>query len=621
MVTGDGMVGYAQTLGLGQPGVKSSYEVHLISSSAPGNVFWAGDTPSFTFQITNSTALPIAASGHIDLIAYGTHGAPGDVWTPHMFRIGAPAQTPFSVNIAANGYEDITVKPIVPSRFGGYALVVDLGSLGRQFATTFVRSLSGPLNYVQYPHLSLDYLPLPVLQRLGVHAIRLGVSYKATSAPDFDSWYADQGNQLKALQAAGVTVLFMVGGGDWDGPTQPLGHQRPWLDSNNVMEDTKFDLAWLPSYDSDFQDYTYRFARDYGWPKGPITAFSLWNEPWEGISISGWGADMLRYRDMYTHMWQGVDQARRENGADVLVGGGDSSMNAMDKFFPDGKDTFTSMFDFLSIHYQGLTSTANYKQWVDRKGYNGRVKIWDTESWVGNTDDRVAAIVAGDRAAGYDRAMGVFGGNICRANDYDQKLPDGKTQRVHTVDAWSTAASVGAASHFIGERPFKKLLFSNGLPWVMVFSGQADAKGVQHYEDGTVVVVGDLSEEFGPNILPLRTARGYAEIKHKAALEKQLRSAGGDAEAAIEKEIETPEVLSGAEMTVEASKNYSLYDFYGNPIAALNGKIVIPLDGRGFFLRANGLSGSFNQLLAALNSSKTISLLNALASFRCFSWF
>jgi Ca2+-binding RTX toxin-like protein len=57
-----------------------------------------------------------------------------------------------------------------------------------------------------------------------------------------------------------------------------------------------------------------------GWPKGCVTGVHLWNEPWEGISISGWQADMLRYREIYTAMANGVLDARKE-GADVLQGG------------------------------------------------------------------------------------------------------------------------------------------------------------------------------------------------------------------------------------------------------------------------------------------------------------
>ncbi|MGI4790997.1 MAG: PA14 domain-containing protein [Janthinobacterium lividum] len=599
MVTGTDMVGYSQTLGLSpDKSASANYSVHLVSSSVPGNILWPGDRPTFTFQITGTGSQPVQASGHVEVIAYGTRGAPGDVWTPHMFRMGIAASVPVAAHIAPNGFQDVTITPTVPARFGGYALVLDLGPLGRQFITSFVRTLPVTQKRVEYPHFCLDSLPLPVLQRLGVHAIRWGVPYKPTTDPDFAQWYADRGRELKAYQAAGVTVLFMAGGGAFNGPTQPLSRPRPWLDDSGKMLDTKFDLAWLPSYDTDFQDFCYRFARDYGWPKGPLTGFSLWNEPWEGISISGWGADMLRYRAMYTNMWQGVDKARHLDGAQVLVGGGDSSSNAMDKLFPDGTNTFGPMFDFLSIHYQGLSSTANYKAWVNRKGYGGRVKIWDTESWVGNTDDRVAAIVAGDRAGGYDRAMGVFGGNICDSRDYDQHLAGGTTRKVTTVVAWSTAASVGAATHFIGERPFQKLLFSNGLPWVMTFGGRPGLP-----EDGTVVVVGDLGEEFGADNLPFRTARGYAEARHKAALKAQLAGATGDEKVKLQTQIDALETLSGASMTLPASSDYGLYDFYGNLIPTRGNKIVVPLDGRGFFLRGSGRPGSFARLLSALRTS------------------
>ncbi len=604
MVTGADMAGYGAALGL-QPGAASDYAVHLVSSSAPGNILWPGDRATFTFQIVSTSAQPIQTVGHVQVIPYGTRGAPGDIWDPRVVRTGAPLAQPVTISLAPNGFQDVVVTPVTPARLGGYALVMDLGAHGRQFITSYVRTFPTTAKRIEYPHMCLDSLPPPVLQRLGVHAIRYGMGYKPTTDPDFAQWYAARGKELRAYQAAGVTVLFMVGGpDDWGGPTQPLRHQRPWLDDRGVLQNGKFDLAWLPSYDADFQEYCHRFARDYGWPRGPITGFSLWNEPWEGISVSGWGADMLRYREMYTHMWQGVDEARHQ-GAVVLVGGCDSSTNAMDKMFPDGTKTFGPKFDFLSVHYQGLTSTANYKQWVNRKGYGGRVKIWDTESWVANTDDRVAAVVAGDRAAGYDRAMGVYGGNICTTQDYDRRRADGTTLPVHTVTTWSTAAAIGAASHFVGERPFRRLLFSNGLPWVMVFGGRPMSGGGENPEDGTVVVVGDLGEEFNANILPFRTARGYAEARHKAALRAQLAAATTPtARQALEAQIAAPETLSDATMTLPASADYSLYDFYGNPVPASGGRIVLPLDGRGFFLRAGGRPGGFARLLAALRAAR-----------------
>lgn len=606
MVTGAGMPGYARTFRL-PPKPPTAYEAHVTACSAPGNVLWPGEQPKLTVQIINKTDAPLTAAGRIDVIAYGTKGQPGDVWTPHVFKIAEAGSVPLKVSVGGSGFQNITVTPRIPARFGGYALVVDLGQTGRQFLTSVVRTFKATQGRVQYPRFCLDALPVDVLKRLDVHAIRYGEGYKPTTDKDFAEWYAREGRKLKAYNDAGVAVLFMVGGGEFFGPTQPLGRPRPWLDDKGVMLDTKFDLAWLPSYDADFQQWCRRFARDWGWPKGPVNAFSLWNEPWEGLSISGWGADMLRYRELYTRMFQGVSEARQSDGAQVLVGGCDSSSNALDKLFPDGTNAFLPMFDFLSMHYQGLDSMATVKDWVNRKGYGGRVKIWDTESWVANTDDRVAAVVAGDRAAGYDRAMGVFGGNIVSGDNYWEKVKvfgaDGKPTEINALTTWSTAAAVGASQHFVGERAFQRLLFPNGLPWVMLFNGLAN-----NPDDGTAVVVGDLGEEFGADHLPYRTARGFAERRHKAALRKQWAAlpatATEERRTALQKQIDMPETLNGATMSVSADPAFHLYDFYGNAVPAQNGKIVVPLDGRGFFLRADGRPGSFARLTRVLQSAR-----------------
>jgi hypothetical protein len=434
------------------------------------------------------------------------------------------------------------------------------------------------------------------------------VSYKPTTDKDFPEWLEKHAEKLKALQDANITTMFMVGGPGFFGDWEPLKRPRPWLDDKAVMLDTKFDLAWVPSYDPDFQKFCHTLAAKFGWPKGPCTAFYLWNEPWEGLSIAGWGADMLRYREIFTHMCQGVEEARKDDGVQVLLGGFDSTSNAMDKIFSDGSDAFLKWCDFISIHYQGLDAHTTVKQWVDRKSPNGRVRIWDTESWIANTDDRVAGAIAADRAAGYDRAMGIFGGNISSAQDANIRTAEGKNKHVSVTEAWPVAASVGAANHFIGERAFRELLFKNGLPWVMVFDGDAMDDGTPNPEDATVVVVGDLGEEFKPDDLPFRTARGFAEIAHKKELQKQLAAMPADAPAldrhALEIAIAKPEVLSGATMTIAADPRFSLFDFYGNPSPAKNGKIVLPLDGRGFFLRGDGKPGSVAALLVAIRASR-----------------
>jgi hypothetical protein len=610
MKSGFEMTNFREVMGLTKEREATGYTVTFIRSSAPASVLWTGEQADFTFQVVNKGDAAIAATGKIDLIAYGTKGQPGDIWVPIVEKHADLPSLPLAVTIAKGGYATYTVKPTLPLRNGAYALVLDLGPLGRRFITSCVRTFKPNPKPVQFPQLCLDNGEIALLTRLGAAPNRMGFGYKCTTDPDFPQWYAKMGEQLTALKEAGLPITVEFGGGAFYHACQPLGRPRPWLDGNDTMMDTKFDLAWLPSYDADFKKVVKMFAVDYGWPKGPVNGFKLWNEPWNGISISGWGADDERYREIFTVMCEAVEEARAEAGCQALLGGCDSSSNTFDKLFSDGSDKFLKWLDFCSIHYQGMHPPSTVKAWVDRKSPYGRVKIWDTESWVANTDDRVAAVVATNLSTGHDRAVGVYGGNIADAREmYWQGVdifgPDGKKTHIQTGHTWSVAASVGAVTHFIGERKFRELLFKNGLPWVMLFDGLPDDHGTPNPEDGTVVVVGDIGEEFGADTMLFRTARGFAERRHKAALQQQLAALPADATPEARRKLETaiatPETLSDATMTLKAKGNaFSLYDFYGNPVPAKRGKIVIPLDGRGFFLRPSGKSGSAAALRAAL---------------------
>ena len=55
---------------------------------------------------------------------------------------GPGRRTPaaIEVDIAPKKFQNITVKPNVPERLGGYGMVVDLGPSGRSFVTSFVRT-------------------------------------------------------------------------------------------------------------------------------------------------------------------------------------------------------------------------------------------------------------------------------------------------------------------------------------------------------------------------------------------------------------------------------------------------------------------------------------------------
>jgi hypothetical protein len=49
---------------------------------------------------------------------------------------------------------------------------------------------------------------------------------------------------------------------------------------------------------------------------------------------------------------------------------------------------------------------ALMRNFIDRQGPNGPVRVWDTESWIANSEDRVGLVVASMHAMGQERAMG-----------------------------------------------------------------------------------------------------------------------------------------------------------------------------------------------------------------------
>ena len=599
MVTGSEMQSFGPAFGLKLGEREYPYAATLLKSSAPGNIVFPGEQPTFSFQLQNNLSTPIQTSARVELIPYGTRGIPGDIWKPEVFAMPGRSATPIAVSLGAKGTQSISVSPRVPAKMGGYALVVDLGAHGRQFVTSFVRTFQASPKRLQYPKMSLDYLGDDILRRLGVQAIRLGVDYIPSDDPSYAEWKQKLDDSMRRLRQNNITALVMWGTGH---RKQPLGRGRPHLDKDGVMLGGKEDIAWLPSSDADFQAQCRALASQYGWPKGPVTAMSLWNEPWEGLSISGWGADMIRYREIFMRMAQGVEAARAQDKVQVLVAGADSSSNTFDKFFSDGSDKYLQWLDAVTIHYQGLASPSTYKAWINRRSPRGRVQVWDTESWVANTDDRLAAVVAANRASGYDRSMGIFGGNIAE-EEHEREWVDTSGQKVRIKvpgHTWSPAASVGAVQHFIGERPFRSMLFPRGLPWIMLFDGQN-----RKVDDGTVVVVGDLGEAFGNDSVLFRGVRGLAELNAKKKLREQMEVSRYTPEglAAVQAKLDAPMVLSGGSMTLKASSDYSLFDFYGNRIAPKNNKIVIPLDSRGFFLRPSGEPGSFARLTTALKTA------------------
>ena len=573
------------------------FDVYCIRSSAPANILWPHEKAKFTFQVVNNTNVSISVDAKIENIRYGSRGIPNDIWLPEMFKIEDVQSIPVKIDIVANGFTNIDVQPCLPESFGGYGIVFDLGKYGRRLATSVIRTFKANPLAIQYPKQALDDLGADFLSRIGVKAIRMGISYIPTTSRDYVTEMENLDKKLKEYKDKNITVLLMFMEGR---SLIPLGTPRSFLDDQNIFLKTKQDYVWLPELDTDFQEFVKNICVKNGWPNGCVNGVHLWNEPWEGTSISGWQSDMIRYREIYTAMANGVIEARKK-GVEVLIGGCDSNSNAWDKLFSDGSMKFLPIFDFLSIHYQGMESPCLYPQWNKRKDYKGRVQIWDTESWVGNTDDRVATVVATNRSAGYDRSMGIYGGYMI------SREHSGAKQRIRTlngtkeIDAipsvWSPAAAMGAVQHMIGERDFKELLFKNGLPWIICFDGYQN-----NPDDGTVVVIGDIGEAFGAENVLFRGVRGTKEVSEREDISKKISKLPADSpeRAKLMQRIAEYHALTGGKMTIKADPSFSLFDFYGNQVAPTGNKIEIPLSFQGYFLRTNGSRGSFARLTSAL---------------------
>jgi len=607
-----GALGKDEVFGLTSTQVAKDYTAQEIACSGQSNVFWPGEALSFTVQIANQTDKPLKAPGTAQIIAYGTKSDPLDGWTQYAFKIADCVATPITIDLPAKGYVDLVIHPVIPKRFGAYALILDVPGHGRQFGAAFLYVPKATPGKVKNPTYALDLRETTpqmcgLWQRLGIKGTRNEWGYRQGTPPDFAGQMAELGKQCAIMSKYDITAMLTLEGGDYG--TMPNSMIRSFLNTageGNMQYPG--DFVWMPQYDENFQLWTYQIARQFGWPNGPINAVELWNEPWEGISISGWGADMPRYREIYEHMAKGVVEAREKDKTEVLIGGTCSSMNTEDKLFPDGKDTYLKWLDFTSIHYQPMGNVpALIPAWVNRQSPLGKVQPWDTESWIANSEDRVAAVIASMRAQGLSRTAGVLHDVIRETTDIQIRTPTGTTP-LHTIQAYPCGAGIAATQCFIGQRDFKELLFKNGLPWVFVFDGLPGADGKANPDDGSVVVVGDLGAVYERNLCKFRNVFGLTNEKQLAQLHQQQAALPAEAPKAthdkLQRDITIAEILTGAAMTLPDGKGaFTLYDFYGNPVPAKKGKISVPLNGYGYFLRTNGTAGSFARLLVALKTA------------------
>ncbi|HEY3332026.1 MAG TPA: hypothetical protein VGK19_18485 [Capsulimonadaceae bacterium] len=551
-------------LGVDSGRQSSDFTVHETGCSAAANVFWPGDSTQFTFQIENNTKQRLTAQGHMRLLSYASRSK--DWFSVEAYKVADLQSLPVSIDVDAKGFQNISLTPIIPAQFGAYALVLDIDGHGSDFAATCLRTPKSTSKSQQFPVVTMDLgnmSALPFFQRIGLKGTRIELHYVPSDSPDYVRQMDRYDAMMKAMSANGVTVMLTLEG---HAPSPAGLTFRGFLDDAGQGAMTyPGDSSWLPSADADFQKFVTEACSRWGWPKGPVNAVELWNEPWDGQSISGWGADIPRYREIYTAMAHGVEEARRSAGVDVLMGGTCSSMNTEDKLFADGKDTFLPWLDFTSLHYQPMgTEPALVPMYLNRKSKYGAVRAWDTESWIANSEDRVAAVIAGMRATGLSRLNGVSHDFARILTEYrPRETPD---RPIPVQYPLPTSGAIAAFQALAGDRPFRGLVFANGLPWAFIFQDDASP------DDGVIIVVGDLGRAFDRDMLLYREA--------------QTRLAGKSATLVID----------------NRKGQYICYDDFGNPLPPSR-TLNLPLSTRGLYLRTNGSRGSFAKLITSVRSA------------------
>ncbi|MGN0833102.1 MAG: hypothetical protein ACI4RD_05580 [Kiritimatiellia bacterium] len=549
------------------------------------NLVYRDEAVRATVCFRNETGDGLPVAGRFLLVPYTLVTRGDDVFDLALDCAAERPFAPVALTLPAHGAAEREIELPMPAEYGTCAVLFERTGRGRLFVGSFARIIRADLRpgLAEY-RVCMDQDDPEVIARLRTPANRIGVPFIPSYEPGCEAEYARLAGKLLAIHATGYPVCVEFGAGPGEGRYQPLGRSRPHLTDDDVMLETKSDMVWLPEYDREFAERVKWVVREFGYPKGPVNALMLWNEPWAGISISGWGADDLRYREIYTVMCEAAEAAMAENpGVRVLLGGADSSSNTFDKLFGDGDMKFLKWLDFMSLHYQGL-EPSNPRFLRDRRHRNGRTRFWDTESWVANSPDRVPSVLAAMLAAGHDRLVGIQG-NAVVASPISSVVdrPDGRQERIRRFNAWPVAPALAAFQHFVGNREFRGVAWA-GLPWLYEFAGETP-------EDLTYVVCGDI----GPAI------DGRNRVGEAAFWTTRAQG----------------EVLKGT-MTLASGAGVVWHDACGNVLArgAVDSPLVVTLDDNGTYLRTDGTPGSAARLRAAVQSARIAGLPSVAPAMR-----
>jgi len=277
------------------------------------------------------------------------------------------------------------------------------------------------------------------LGRLGVKWSRWELSWSQMEPERGRYAWAEMDRRVAVARKSGILVDAL------------LSHAPPWALplGKRTPAHRRGDDSPGPAFLKDYEEFCFQFARRYG---EVVRAYQVWNEPWEGGGISGWGASGAHYRELQRALWRGIKRADPK----LLAGGNDSLANIQDNFL--GVPGFEKFWDFATIH------TTTQPQWMGSQNAAEALRglgkpVWDTESWA----DPMATVQTHCLNASH---------GVVKSSPYnfDHLFQDGE------LTVWGLAYNV--LIHFLEDKAFHKEVRPECLPYILVFKGEKGAVAV-----------------------------------------------------------------------------------------------------------------------------------------------
>jgi len=474
--------GNLKTMGCAKPDTRYLF----VRSSRPGNVFYPSEAVDLTVKVTRGDGpLRSISLGVIEIAMRQNRYLPGRstmTAPPAVEVLGRIAKRDVPVTVAdtKGATAEVAVKGLpVPAKYGTYAVTIAPNGQRPQFLCTLLRAhrpkegfdvdapVFGEGQFLTHDDQDPEKIRQRALTlaRLGIKGVRIELGWSESESGEFQWKRYDA--LMNALADAKVKALVTMGGhAYW---AMPLGRPTP------ACIPQKPDHSCQPMHYDRFERWIRAFCSRY-WKdgQGALWAIEHWNEPWEGISISGWESDSNHYRELMKRIARGARSVDRR----IKTAAACSIMNTEDKFLTgEDRDELAKLVDLFTDHY--VPPRTSYGPMV--------AKFWskestDTETWIAATEVLLPQIVSQFLACGQDR-MTPWHPQMVYFSVPGAPM---KFQMPNPVALASNVFNV-----FVTGRKFQRLMFLEHLPWAFQFGTGRDA---------VVVLFGKLYAPHGGNV-------------------------------------------------------------------------------------------------------------------------